>query len=73
LKPTGNEKVPRQTTRDFKSVEVFRVLPELFSWLFYVAASRLNSPRVSSCLYAPQTATVKLGHSFDLKYAEGVH
>jgi len=31
--------------------EVFRVLlalPELFSWLFYVAASRLNSPRFSS-------------------------
>jgi hypothetical protein len=30
--------------------EVFRVrlwFPELFSWLFYVAASRLNSPRLS--------------------------
>jgi hypothetical protein len=33
--------------------EVFRVLPELFSWLFYVAASRLNSPRVSSVLIRP--------------------
>jgi hypothetical protein len=34
-------------------VEVFRVRfsrPELFSWLFYVAASRLNSPRFSAVL-----------------------
>jgi len=34
--------------------EVFRVslaLPELFSWLFYVAASRLNSPRFSIAAY----------------------
>ena len=42
--------------------EVFRSLkaPELFSCLFYVAASRLNSPRFSqSCLYALKTARVK--------------
>jgi hypothetical protein len=53
-----NEKSPGAKQRDFKSrFEVFRAcrfgLPELFSWLFYVAASRLNSPRLSSLLIRP--------------------
>src|SRR6185503_20394674 len=47
-------KVPRQTTRDFKSVlkffGSFYELAELFSCLFCVAASRLNSPRFSLSL-----------------------
>jgi hypothetical protein len=34
-------------------------LPELFSGFFYVAASRLNSPRFPLCLYAPANKTVK--------------
>ena len=31
----------------------------LFSGLFYVAASRLNSPRLSVCLYAAMNLAVK--------------
>jgi hypothetical protein len=31
----------------------FGILPELFSRLFYVAASRLNSPRLSVVVYTP--------------------
>jgi len=48
--------------------EVFRVrlwFPELFSWLFYVAASRLNSPRLSVRLYAWRGDAVKQG-AFDI-------
>ena len=57
-------KIPRQTARDFISAEVFRGrsfrdCPELFSRLFYVAASRLNSPRFQLCLYAARKRTVK--------------
>jgi hypothetical protein len=46
-------KKPRAKQRGTSnSFEVVRVcwMPELFSWLFYVAASRLNSPRFSSVL-----------------------
>jgi hypothetical protein len=50
----GNRKVPRQAARDFNSLKFVSGsecrVPELFSWLFYVAASRLNSPRFSSVL-----------------------
>jgi len=49
----GNKKVPLNNAGLQKYFEVFRVrfrAPELFSWLFYVAASRLNSPRLSSVL-----------------------
>ena len=35
------------------------VLPELFSWLFYVAASRLNSPRFSSLVIRLAGSAVK--------------
>src|ERR1041385_6409461 len=34
-------------------------LPELFSRLFFVAASRLNSPRFPLCLYASAKKAVK--------------
>ncbi len=34
-------------------------LAVLFSGLFYVAASRLNSPRLSAVLYAVEDLTVK--------------
>ena len=34
-------------------------LAELFSGLFFVAASRLNSPRFQLCLYALSDLTVK--------------
>src|SRR6185295_19723659 len=34
-------------------------LPELFSRLFCVAASRLNSPRLHLCLYAVRNTAVK--------------
>jgi|GEM_PF-7113193 len=51
------KKAPVLNNRDFKiGFEVFSGLPTLlvqpvlFSWLFYVAASRLNSPRLSSLL-----------------------
>jgi hypothetical protein len=40
------------SNRDLKFSGLAFRLPELFSWLFYVAASRLNSPRFSSALYA---------------------
>ena len=40
----------RGTSNRFEVFRVFLIAPELFSWLFYVAASRLNSPRVSSLL-----------------------
>jgi hypothetical protein len=47
-------KKPRAKQRDFKIRLKFfgpsLQAPELFSWLFYVAASRLNSPRFSSLL-----------------------
>ena len=36
-------------------------LPVLFSGLFFVAASRLNSPRFQLCLYALPNLTVKEG------------
>jgi len=38
----GNEKAPRLTTRSLLNNDK---IAELFSGLFYVAASRLNSPR----------------------------
>src|SRR5262249_24992484 len=37
----------RGTSNPFEVFRVSQSLPELFSWLFYVAASRLNSPRFS--------------------------
>ena len=53
-----NEKSPALNNAGLQNpFEVFRVLcfrlPELFSWLFYVAASRLNSPRLPSLLIRP--------------------
>jgi len=60
------KKAPVLNNRDFKICLKFfgppklsGKQPELFSWLFYVAASRLNSPRLSSCLYASLAARVK--------------
>ena len=53
------KKAPVLNNRDFKiCLKFFRAClsldqPELFSWLFYVAASRLNSPRLSSLLIRP--------------------
>jgi len=38
---------------------VLAALPVLFSGLFFVAASRLNSPRFQLCLYALSNLTVK--------------
>src|SRR6185369_5008030 len=40
----------RGTSNSFEVFRVFSKAPELFSCLFYVAASRLNSPRFSSLL-----------------------
>jgi hypothetical protein len=39
-------------------------LPMLFSGLFYVAASRLNSPRLSLRAYTPQSTAVSRIDSF---------
>jgi hypothetical protein len=53
-KDRDQRKKPRAKQRDFKiGLKFFGLIfqaPELFSWLFYVAASRLNSPRFSSLL-----------------------
>jgi hypothetical protein len=56
------KKFPRQTTRDFTpelEVCLKRMRSaELFSGLFYVAASRLNSPRFSEAAYTPRAAAL---------------
>src|SRR6185295_20132396 len=49
----GNKNVPLNNAGLQKCLKCFGLVsfdPELFSWLFYVAASRLNSPRLSSVL-----------------------
>src|SRR5687768_2930841 len=60
-------KKPRAKQRDFKIrlnfFGLFFHAPYLFSCLFYVAASRLNSPR-HRCLYAAEAAAVKFSMSF---------
>jgi hypothetical protein len=64
----GNEKSPgAKQPRLQKLFEVFRATkvlsgkqPELFSWLFYVAASRLNSPRLSSQLIRRERGACQL-------------
>jgi hypothetical protein len=54
----GNEKPRAKQRGTSEGLPVFRVrrfgLPELFSRLFYVAASRLNSPRFPVNAYTPQ-------------------
>jgi len=40
-------------------------LPVLFSGLFFVAASRLNSPRLSWCLYRCRDQAVKQSGQYD--------
>ena len=56
-------KKPRAKQRDFKiRLKFFGTIlqaPELFSWLFYVAASRLNSPRLSLPLIRLASQRVK--------------
>ena len=42
-------------------------LPELFSRLFFVAASRLNSPRFPLCLYASAKKAVKQSEQVSVK------
>jgi hypothetical protein len=60
------KKIPRQTTRDFISAEVFSGrglsgLPELFSGCFPWPQVALTHHVFHSCLYALRNATVKHG------------
>jgi len=68
-------KKPRAKQRDFKVCLKFSGLPddlsglpELFSWLFYVAASRLNSPRLSSLLIRPPADTCQAADPIDRSF-----